>query len=557
MRMFETTVIKRTVVFGAARLIVMMGLALTALAANAADKPNVILLIVDDMGWGDPPAYGFDRGVEMPNLDRMAAEGMRFTNWYAEASCTPGRAAIQTGRIPMRSALTVALGPGDKNRLRQENRTIAEFYRDNGYQTYFSGKWHLGDVEESMPINNGYETMEHFLAYYAGIYAYRNADLHPSFPRDNPKFMAAYNKMVNDGEWRAGPGVKLTRVVEHFGYDGLGTIDGQQTETAIAYLKAHSKDKKPIFMNVNFMKFHQPNHPSKEFAGKSKQGIYYDSLMEIDSYIGRIMGTIRDLGMDKNTIVLFTTDNGPWVDAAPDAGYTPFRGAKGTPYEGGWRAPAFLWAPGRLESGSVEHAMISHQDIWPTTAGLAGLTPPPHGAWKDENGVPIYFDGIDQSDYLTRKTDKEPRQVFPYLLSTRLGALRVNDWKFHFTLDDAWLGVTLNIGGIPAVYNMKMDPGEMYERMMGGAAPTTANGALQLSPGRWLGSDTAWTVGLATVTLDKLNETFKKYPNIPLIPGGATIGAAVPSFVPHTVLEGKWPPADNLPPGLKEIPTDK
>jgi arylsulfatase len=177
----------------------------------------------------------------MPNLDRMAAEGMRFTSWYAEASCTPGRAAIQTGRIPMRSALTVALGPGDKNHLYEENRTIAEFYRDNGYQTYFSGKWHLGDIEESMPHRNGYQTMEHFLAYYAGIYAYTNADLHPSFPRDNKKFMAAYNKVVNDGEWRGVAGGKAERITQHFGYDGLGTIDAAQTKTAIAYLKKHAR----------------------------------------------------------------------------------------------------------------------------------------------------------------------------------------------------------------------------------------------------------------------------------------------------------------------------
>ena len=168
-----------------------------AAQAQNSKKPNVVLIVVDDMGWGDPGSYGFDRGVKTPSLDRMAAEGIRFTNWYAEASCTPGRAAIQTGRVPMRSALTVALGPGDKNHLYEENRTIAEFYRDNGYQTYFSGKWHLGDIEESMPHRNGYDTMEHFLAYYAGIYAYTDADLHPNFPRDNKKFMDAYNKMVN------------------------------------------------------------------------------------------------------------------------------------------------------------------------------------------------------------------------------------------------------------------------------------------------------------------------------------------------------------------------
>jgi arylsulfatase len=414
----------------------------------------------------------------------------------------------------------------------------------------------LGDVEDSFPINHGYDEMKHFLAYYAGIYAYTNADLHPSFPRDNPQFMAAYNKMVNDGEWEGVAGGTPTRVVEHFGYDGLGTIDGQQTKSAIEYLEKHAQDDKPFFMDVNFMKFHQPNHPSKEFYGKSKQGIYFDALMEIDSYIGQIMDSIRDLGIDKNTIVVYTTDNGPWVDAAPDAGYTPFRGAKGTPYEGGFRVPAFIWAPGRIEAGQVEHAMISHQDIWPTTAGLAGLTPPPHGEWQDENGVPIYFDGIDQSDYLTRKTDKEPRQVFPYILSTRLGAIRVNDWKFHYSVQDAWLGPSFTLG-MAAVYNLKMDPGEHYDRFMGGAAPTSGSGAVQTSPGRWLGGDTAWTVALQTAAISQLNDTFAKYPNIPIIPGGATIGSDVPSFVPTKVFEGEWPAADNMHPAAKEIPVDK
>jgi arylsulfatase len=305
------------------------------------------------------------------------------------------------------------------------------------------------------------------------------------------------------------------------------------------------------------MKFHNPNNPNKEFLGKSKQGLFYDGLMEVDSYIGRIMGTIRDLGMDDNTIVVFTTDNGPWVDAAPDAGYTPFRGAKGTPYEGGFRAPAFIWAPGRLKAGSVEHAMFSHHDIWPTTAGLAGLKPPPHGAWEDEKGNPIYFDGIDQSAYLTRKTDVDPRQTFPYFLSTRLGAVRVHDWKFHFSIQDAWLGPPMDNIAMMALYNLKMDPGESYDRFFGGAAPTTANGAIQTSPGRWVGGDTTWSVVLAAGEVFRLNDTFKKFPNVPIIKGGATIGSDVPSFVTHKVFEGKWPMAEGMHPAVKEAPTRK
>ena len=515
-------------------------------------KPNVIVLLTDDMGWGDPPSYGFDRGIEMPHLDRMAAEGMRFTDWYSEASCTPGRCAVQTGRLPIRSGLTVALGPGSKNYLLPGSRCMGQGFKDGGYQTYFSGKWHLGDVEESFPTNFGYDEMKHFLAYYAGIYAYTNAEKHPTFPRDNEKFMAGYNKMVNDGEWEGKAGEKPTRVVEHFNYDDLADIDAKQTQSAIDYIMEHYKDDKPFYMNVNWMKFHNPNNPAADFKGKSKMGTYYDALLEVDHYVGQILGTLRELGIDDNTIVLYTTDNGPWIDAAPDAGFTPWRGMKGTAYEGGFRVPTFLWAPGRIEAGSVEKGIICHQDIWATLAGMAGIETPPHGAWEDENGNPIYVDGIDQSDYLMGKTDEAPRQQFEYILSTSLGGVRFQDWKFLFTLDDSWLGPTLELP-YPAIYNLKMDPHEDYDRFFGGAAPTTALGAIQTSAGRWVGDDSTWTISLATAVIEGLNKTFQDFPNVEIIPGGSTIGADVPHFHTTKMFEGEWPGADQVHDGAKEM----
>ena len=141
--------------------------------------------MTDDVGWGDPNAYGFDRGVRTPNLNLLASEGVRFTNWYGQSSCTAGRASFITGRIPVRTGLSVVVAPGDPNHLRPSVPTIAEFFRDNGYQTYMSGKWHLGDKPEAFPINHGFDEMRHFLAYYAGVYAYTDTQLHPTFPRDN------------------------------------------------------------------------------------------------------------------------------------------------------------------------------------------------------------------------------------------------------------------------------------------------------------------------------------------------------------------------------------
>src|SRR5215471_14236541 len=154
-------------------------------AQDKGKKPNVIVIMTDDTGWGDFNAYGFDRGVETPNMNRVAAEGMRFTSWYGQASCTAGRASFITGRIPIRSALSEVVVPGDPNHLRKSVPTVAEFFKKNGYQTYYSGKWHLGDTVEAMPINHGFDEMKHYLAYYAGMYAYTDPNLHPSFPRNN------------------------------------------------------------------------------------------------------------------------------------------------------------------------------------------------------------------------------------------------------------------------------------------------------------------------------------------------------------------------------------
>ena len=165
------------------------------LCAQAQEKrPNVVVIMTDDTGWGDLGVYGGGktRNAPTPNLDRLAAEGTTFTEWYGQASCTAGRASFMTGRLPVRSALSVVIAPGDPNKLRPEIPTIAEFFKKNGYQTYFSGKWHLGDTIDAMPINHGFETMKNFLAYYSGVYAYTDINLHPDFPRDNPKFMAAY-----------------------------------------------------------------------------------------------------------------------------------------------------------------------------------------------------------------------------------------------------------------------------------------------------------------------------------------------------------------------------
>jgi arylsulfatase len=506
-------------------------------APTAGRRPNVVVIFSDDVGWGDLGSYGGgkNRGTPTPNLDRLAAEGVRFTNWYGQASCTAGRASFMTGRIPIRSALSVVIAPGDPNHLHKETPTIAEFYKKNGYTTYFSGKWHLGDTPEAYPIEHGFDEMKHFLAYYAGVYAYDNLELHPFFPINEPKFMDDWRKVVNDGEWEGATGKPPKRVVEHFGYNDLSTIDDQQAASAAAYIQQHAGGGSPFFMYLAFMKVHQPNNPSPNWKGKSHEGNYFDALMELDDNTGKVIDAIRNAKIENDTIVVWTTDNGPWVDAWPDAGYTPFRGAKGTAFEGGWRVPGIIWAPGRVPPGTVRDGMMSHVDIWPTTAALAGLAPPPHGEWKGNDGKPIYFDGIDNSAYVTGKGEQSARQSWVYIEGTKLLAVRVKEWKFAFTAKDAWLGPDLKLSGIPSVYNLQMDPGEQYDMTFNGAAPPAA-GVLKTSPGRYSGADNGWTGAIYSPAVNELTATFKRYPNIATIPSGASIGSDLPEFVAPDVV---------------------
>ena len=372
--------------------------------AAAQKKPNIVMLMSDDVGWGDYGVYygGAALGHPTPNIDRLAREGATFTSWYGQASCTAGRASFMTGRIPIRTALSVVVVPGDPNGLDADTPTIAEFYRNNGYQTYFSGKWHLGDVEKFYPINHGFDEMKQFAAYYPGVYAYSDTspNAHPWFPTYNKAYWEMYQKTVNMYEWEgtAGrPAVKGNNGAA-ITLENLADFDVRQTDSAVAYIKQHAKDDKPFFMSVNFMAMHQPTSPNKAFQGKSHLGNYSDKMLEMDANIGRIMDAIRAEAPD--TIVIHTADNGAWQDAWPDAGTNPYRGEKGTGFEGAFRVPGIMWAPGRIPAGQVLTEMMSHMDVWPTTAKMAGLTPPPHGEWKDNNGKPIYFDGIDNSAYV-------------------------------------------------------------------------------------------------------------------------------------------------------------
>ena len=499
--------------------------------ALAQKKPNIVILMTDDTGWGDFGYMGGGKalGHPTPNIDRLAKEGAIFSNWYGQASCTAGRASFMTGRIPIRTALSVVVVPGDPNMLKKETPTIAEFFKKNGYQTYFSGKWHLGDKPESYPIEHGFDEMKNFAAYYPGVYSYSDTSptMHPWFPKYNDEFWKSYQSVVNMYEWEgvAGkPAVKGGFIT----YENLSEFDIRQTDSAIAYIKQHAKDANPVFMDINFMKMHNPNHPAKAFEGKTHLGNYSDSMLELDYNVGRIMDIVR--AQMPNTIVILTADNGAWQDAYPDAGTVPFRGEKGSPFEGGWRVPGVMWAPGKIPANSWRDEMMSHMDAWPTLATMVGIQAPPHD-WIDNNGKPIYFDGIDNSAYVTGKDLHSARDTWIYVDGETFQGMRADiggdpkapwvriAWKYLYTAKDTWLGPTQDVGAQGSIYNLTMDPYEKYDMLFNGAVatrlPTT-------SPGRWSGQDNGWAFSLLYPALIDFDKSVIKYPNIQRFPGGAS-----------------------------------
>jgi len=496
-------------------------------------RPNIVMLMTDDTGWNDFGAYsggGIALGHPTPSVDRIAKEGAVFTNWYGQASCTAGRASFLTGRIPIRSALSIVVAPGDRNYLRKETPTIAEFFQKNGYSTYFSGKWHMGDIPAAYPTEHGFDEMKQFAAYYAGVYAYNDTDkwFHPWFPSFNPQFEKMYDSIVNLGEWEGVAG-QPAKMVGTITYDSLATFDIRQADNAIAYIKQHAKGGKPFFMDVNFIKMHNPTNAAPEFRGRSHLGDYSDSLMELDADIGRIMDEIR--ADAPNTIVIVTADNGAWLDAYPDAGTTPFRGEKGSSFEGGWRVPGIMWWPDHIPAGAQYHEMMSHIDCWSTLAAMAGITPPPHGEWKGNDGKPIYFDSIDNSAYILGKAPHSARSGWIYIDGEEFMGARADiggdpkepwlhmAWKYIHTAKDSWLGVNADLGAIGALYNLTMDPYEKYDMVFNGAAPSRV---LTTSPGRYSGEDNGWVLSLVDQVIIDFDKSIMKYPSIKRFPGGAS-----------------------------------
>jgi len=496
-------------------LSLMVVVACVAAPAVAADKPNILFIVSDDTGYGDLGPYGGGegRGMPTPNIDRLADEGMTFFSFYAQPSCTPGRAAMQTGRIPNRSGMTTVAFQGQGGGLPAAEWTLASVLKQAGYKTYFTGKWHLGEADYALPNAQGYDEMEHCFLYHLNAYTYGDPTW---FPDMDPKLREMFDKVTKGSlSGKAGEQAHQDWKVNgqyvdtpEKGVVGIPFVDKYVEQSGIRFLEEAAKSPdKPFFININFMKVHQPNLPAPEFEHKSlSKSKYADSVVELDARIGRIMDKLRELGLDKNTLVFYTTDNGAWQDVYPDAGYTPFRGTKGTVREGGNRVPALAVWPGKIKPGVRNHDIVGGLDLMATFASAAGVKLPE----KDREGQPIIFDSYDMTPLLAG-TGKCARNAWFYFTEDELspGAARVGHYKAVFNLrgDDGmptgglavdtnlgWKGANKYIATVPQIFDLWQDPQERYDIFMNNYTERT------------------WTMVTFTEAIKGLMKTYVQYP---------------------------------------------
>ncbi|MDF3076983.1 MAG: arylsulfatase family protein [Sphingobacteriaceae bacterium] len=391
--------------------------------------PNVIIIFADDLGYGDLSCYGSPT-IHTTYLDKMASEGMRFTQFYVGTSiCTPSRAALLTGRLPIRSGMNSVDGanvlyPGTDGGLPESEITIAEALKTKSYQTGLIGKWHLGDQPKYMPNNNGFD-------YYFGL-PYSN-DMGRATNKNYPPLPVYRNGKVLETD------------------PDLSLLTQRYTEEAVNFIK-RNKDK-PFFLYYASNSPHTPLFASAAFKGKSKRGIYGDVVEELDWSVGKVLETLKALKIDQNTLVIFTSDNGPWLIKDENGGSAgPLSGGKGSPYEGGYRVPAIAWWPGTIKPGQVVYNVVRTVDLFPTIIKMANVNLP-----KDR-----VIDGADIYPILTSYQSTN-NGVVCYFTRDKLCAVRKGQWKALFRSDEVYGKKPVVEHNPPLLYNVETDPAEKYD----------------------------------------------------------------------------------------------
>jgi arylsulfatase A-like enzyme len=453
----------------------IVGLSVAHTAWAQDKKPNIIFIMGDDIGWSNIGVY--NQGImagRTPNLDKLATEGMRFTDYYAEASCTAGRANFITGELPIRTGLTTVGQAGSPLGMPDQAPTIATVLKSMGYATGQFGKNHLGDRNQFLPTVHGFDE---FFGYLYHLDAMEDP-CHRNYPqalrdRVGPRNMIhTWATDTDDPTVQPRWGKIGKQKIEDAGQlcpERMKTVDDEILDKALKFTDKARKDGKPFFLWLNPTRMHVVTHLSDKYEGlrNSENGwsIEEAGMAQLDDIVGAVMKYVKDNGLDDNTIIAFSTDNGAENFTWPDGGQTPFAGGKGTALEGGFRVPAIIRWPGKVPAGKIENGIVSGLDWFPTFVAAAGYEGDIAADLREGKEIggrtyKVHLDGYNQMDMLTGKGPSKRHEIF-YLTETTLGAVRIDDYKYRFTdQPNGWLGATEKVDW-PILVNLRLDP---YER---------------------------------------------------------------------------------------------
>ena len=489
------------------------------LAAQTSSKPNIVIIWGDDIGQADVSAYSRGlMGFKTPNIDRVAKEGVMFTDYYGEQSCTAGRASFITGQSGLRTGLTKVGLPGATLGLQKEDPTIAELLKPLGYATGQFGKNHLGDRNEFLPTVHGFDE------FYGNLY-HLNAEEepeNPDYPKD-PAFRAKYGpravlncKASDVDDQTVDPrfgkvGKQVCKDTGPLTKERMVTIDDDIMNRAVDFIKRQKDAGKPFFVWVNTTHMHFRTHTKPESIGQSGrwQSPYHDTMIDHDKNVGTILKALDDVGIAGNTFVMYSTDNGPHMNSWPDGAMTPFRSEKNTNWEGAYRVPAMFRWPGKIKPDQVSNEIVSHLDMLPTILAIAGDPDVKDKLLKGytvgDMTYKVHLDGDSLVPYLNGQSEKSPRESFFYINDDQqLTGLRYDNWKLVFMEQRApgtalvWANPFTNLR-VPKMFNLRTDP---YER-----ADITSNTYYD-----WL-LDHAFLVVPAQDYVGQFLATFKNYPS--------------------------------------------
>lgn len=484
----------------------LVALLLTLLSsfARGQERPNILVIMTDDVGLLNVGAY--HRGLmssRTPNIDRLAKEGSLFTDYYAQPTCTAGRSAFLTGQFPVRTGLHSVGLPGDPIGLSPEVPTLAELLKEQGYRTGQFGKNHLGDRDEFLPTMHGFDEFWGWL-YHLNAMEYTDD---PEFPKGEEARKFAPRNVIH--AFSTGPGEQ--RIVDdgRLPPERMKTLDDEVNRHALKFIRTAVKAKEPFFVWHCPSRAHVWTHLSPKYEaliGQDGQGLQEVVMRDLDDHVGEILDELDHLGVAENTIVVFTADNGPEILTWPDGGMTPFRGEKGTTWEGGVRAPMLLRWPGNVPAGSVNNGIFDAMDFLPTLVTAAGGPKNlPARLLSGYQGHKAHLDGYNQMD-LIRGAGASRRKEVVYYERDRIQAVRYGDWKVHFVVqNEGWSGGKEELNA-PLLFNLRQDPLERTNKESGMYV-------------QWMGKK-MWAFGPAKKIVQSHLATFQDWP----APGAAKDG---------------------------------